>query len=141
MIIKRFICDRCEKEITENPFKFSIGVLSADSETVDCTLDSDLRKMDYCKECAEELSAMLMIKVPKEKLKAPKKEVESEPRTHRKGKLDLDQMLAFILAGRDRKWIADEMGTTEGTVSYYKCQFKRQGKLAQRGERRDGTLY
>ena len=139
MIIKRFICDRCEKEITENPFKFSIGVLSADSETVDCTLDFDVSKMDYCKECAEELSAMLMIKAaapkeeakaPKKEVDAPKKEVDSEPRPHRKGKLDLDQMLAFILAGRDRKWIADEMGTTEGTVSYYKCQFKRQGKLA-----------
>lgn len=146
------LCDRCRKEIEGHPIM--IRPVTTDRETGDIIEDwrpEEFKKRDYCVDCAEIIMAAAQGMAEKKRFrdlfesdpdKGLKPDPKEEPEPEVKAgavvedgqqtaaepakKLDVGKIMALKDAGWSNEKIAEEMGSTPGTIAVYVCKARKE---------------
>ena len=106
--MRKIICDRCHKEITEKPVKVYLNRVDPKTGDFEETVGESLEEIDLCEECAKALAA---------KIKAFScKTEELSGQNPAKKKIDKGKVMALRNAGWTIKAIAEEMSCSPQTI-------------------------
>lgn len=126
-----YICDRCKREIEENPTKIYVDELDREnSDFVYSDPYPEMKNRDFCKTCGEFFVGLINRHCEKGIPAVPNKEFEkavqemikdtqpSDPPPEKKtrSKLDTGKIVALRKAGWTIKAIAEEMSCSEQAV-------------------------
>ena len=126
IVVQKYFCDKCGKEITGTVFSPLWGELALDGDG-NYNRDGDIINIDICGACLEEVTRTLVNSVKaEEKITENDKNSEKndeKPRKKSKGgnksTLDDGKIMALHRAGWTNAKIADEMGVSGWTIGQH----------------------